>query len=376
MVATTMAGLEPLLADELRQLGASGVRELRRAVGFDGDQEMMYRANYCLRTALRILIPIHSFPAYNEDNLYHAVREINWSDFMRVSDTLSVDSVVRSEVFRHSQYAALLVKDAIVDQFRDKTGRRPDVNTVAPTLRVNLHINNTSCILSLDTSGDSLHRRGWRRDTVEAPLNEVLAAGMVLLSGWRGDKPFYDPMCGSGTIAIEAALLAMNKSPQFKRPWFGFQKWPDFEEKVWKKVKSEADAQIIQQPQCPIYSSDKEVRARNATAVNLISCEMEAIVKTDKLAFEKCIPESEAGVLITNPPYDERLKLEDTAAFYQNIGDMLKNNWTGWDAWIISSNREALKSLGLRPSKKITLFNGALECTFQKFEMYEGTRYE
>jgi putative N6-adenine-specific DNA methylase len=371
-----MAGLEPILADELRRLGANGVREMRRAVGFDGDQEMMYRANYSLRTALRILIPIHSFSAYNEDNLYHAVREVNWSDYMRVTDTLAVDSVVRSEVFRHSQYAALLVKDAIVDQFRDKTDRRPDVNTIAPTLRVNLHINNTSCILSLDTTGDSLHRRGWRRDTVDAPLNEVLAAGMVLLSGWRGEKPFYDPMCGSGTIAIEAALLAMNKSPQFRRPWFGFQKWPDFKEKLWKKVKSEADAQIILQPEHPIFATDKDVRARNATAVNLMSCEMESVITVDKMAFEKCVPDCPPGVLITNPPYDERLKLEDTTAFYKSIGDLFKSNWTGWEAWIISSNREALKHLGLRPSKKITLFNGALECTYQQFEMYEGTREE
>ncbi len=373
IIAKTLAGLEPVLADELRALGASGIRELKRAVAFDGDTRLLYRANYELRTALRILMPIHSFPAYNERNYYEAVREIEWSEFMRVDDTLAIDAVTQGEVFRHSHYVGLLTKDAIVDQFRDRYGRRPNVNTAAPTLRVNVHVQGTRCDISLDASGDSLHRRGYRRDTVEAPLNEVLAAGMILHSGWSGKGDFADPMCGSGTLAVEAAFLATATPPQQKRESFGFFRWPDFNRKLWEQVKKEADAKI--QPfEFQIIASDKDPRARNATAINLMSAGLENAVRVEKMPFEKLLPPSEFGTLITNPPYDERLKMEDIAAFYKNIGDRLKQTWSGWDAWLISSNRDALKSVGLRPSKKITLFNGALECSFQKFELYEGTK--
>ncbi|HRI62499.1 MAG TPA: THUMP domain-containing protein, partial [Saprospiraceae bacterium] len=228
LIAKTLAGLEPVLAGELRALGATGIRELKRAVAFDGDTRMLYRANYELRTALRILLPIHSFPAYNEQNYYEAIREIDWSEYMRVDDTLAVDAIAQGEVFRHSQYVGLMTKDAIVDQFRDRYGRRPSVNTVAPTLRVNVHVQGTHCDISLDASGDSLHRRNYRRDTVEAPLNEVLAAGMILLSEWNGQGSFVDPMCGSGTLPIEAAMIATHTPPQQKRETFRFFKWPDF----------------------------------------------------------------------------------------------------------------------------------------------------
>lgn len=375
-IAKTFAGLEPVLAEEVRALGGAAVREIKRGVSFEGDERLLYRAHYELRTALRILVPIYSFPAYNERNLYNAVREVDWSEFMRVSDTLAVDATVRSEVFRHSQYAALLTKDAIVDQFRDNTMRRPDVNTVAPTLRVNLHIQGTHCDLSLDATDDSLHRRGYRRDTVEAPLNEVLAAGMVLLSGWRGQTDFVDPMCGSGTLPIEAAMIALNLPPQHKRATFGFHRWPHFQQKLWQSVKKEADDLASQKLDIQILASDKDLRARNATAVNLLSSGLENVVKVDRMPFDKCAPPSAAGTLITNPPYDERLKVEDLAEFYSSIGDRLKQSWTGWDAWLISSNRNALKQVGLRTSKRITLFNGALECSFQKFELYEGSQNE
>ncbi|GAB4493107.1 MAG: THUMP domain-containing protein [Saprospiraceae bacterium] len=372
-IAKTLAGLEPVLADELRTLGASNIRELKRAVAFDGDTKMLYRANYELRTALRILVPIHSFPAYNERNYYEAIREIDWSEYMRVDDTLAVDTIAQGDVFRHSQYVGLMTKDAIVDQFRDRYNRRPSVNTVAPTLRINVHVQGTHCDISLDASGDSLHRRNYRRDTVEAPLNEVLAAGMILLSGWNGRGPFVDPMCGSGTLPVEAAMLATRTPPQQKRESFGFFKWPDFNRKLWETVKKEADAKI--QPfEFPILASDKDPRARNATAINLMSAGLENVVRVEKIPFEKLLPPEIPGVLIANPPYDERLKMEDIATFYKSIGDRLKQHWAGWDAWLISSNRDALKHVGLRPSRKITLFNGALECSFQKFELYEGTK--
>ncbi len=372
-IAKTLSGLEPALAAELKSMGATGVRELKRAVAFDGDLRMLYRCNYELRTALRVLVPIHSFPAYNEKNLYEGIREIDWSQYMSINDTLAVDAITQGEVFRHSQYVGLLTKDAIVDQFRDRFQRRPNVNIAAPVLRINIHIQGTHCDVSLDASGDSLHRRNYRRDTVEAPLNEVLAAGMILLSGWNGKSDFVDPMCGSGTLPIEAAMIATRTPPQIKRESFGFFRWPDFNRKLWQEVKKEADDRI-QSPEFQIFASDKDNRARNATSINAMSASLENVIHTDKTAFEKLDPPGPAGVLITNPPYDERLKMDDIVAFYKSIGDRLKKHWTGWDAWLISSNRDALKHVGLRPSRKITLFNGALECSFQKFELYEGSK--
>ncbi len=243
-IVKTFAGLEPILAEELRGLGATDVQELKRAVGFEGDKRLLYRANYELRTALRILMPIYSFVAYNEQDLYEGIREIDWSEYMSVNDTLAVDAVANGEVFRHSKYVALLTKDAIVDQFRDHDGRRPNVNTIAPSLRVNINIHGTKVIVLLDSSGESLHRRNYRRDTVEAPLNEVLAAGMILFSGWNASGHFVDPMCGSGTLPIEAAMIAKHIPPQFKRESFGFFKWLDFDKKLWETVKKEADDKI------------------------------------------------------------------------------------------------------------------------------------
>ena len=368
-LAKTLAGLEPVLADELHALGASAILPLKRAVAFEGDMRMLYRANYELRTALRILIPIHSFSAFNERDFYDAVREINWANYMSVGDTLAVDAIAQGEIFRHSQYLGLLTKDAIVDQFRERYNRRPNVSTTGPTLRINVHVQGAHADISLDASGDSLHRRNYRRDTVEAPLNEVLAAGIVMLSGWNGKGAFVDPMCGSGTLPIEAALLATNTPAQIRRESFGFFKWPDFDQKLWKDVKSEADARI--QPfEFEILAADKDPRARNATAVNLMSAGLENTVRIEKIPFEKLESPEHPGTLVMNPPYDERLKIEDTITFYKNIGDVLKKRWPGWSAWVISSNRDALKHIGLKAAKKVTLFNGALECSFQKFEMY------
>ena len=373
LIVKTMQGLEPVLAGELEQLGATDVQPLKRAVSCRGDRRLMYRINYESRTALRVLMPVHSFRANNEQTYYRAVRDIDWSRYLDAKDTLAVEATVSGDFFRHSQYTALLTKDAIVDQFRDRLGRRPSVNVDAPTLRIHVRIFGSQCDILLDSSGDSLHKRGYRRDTVEAPLNEVLAAGLILLSGWKGERPLVDPMCGSGTIPIEAAMLAMNIPPQHKRESFGFFRWKDFDRKLWHEVKSAADAPI-KQPECPIFASDLDPRARNATSINLLSAGLEKAVHVEKMAFEKLIPPAPSGILIVNPPYDERLKIEAVAAFYKSIGDRLKQHWAGWDAWLISSNLEAWKSFGLRPSRKITLMNGSLECFFQKFELYEGKK--
>ena len=343
-IAKTLAGLEPVLEKELQALGASEIHPLKRAVGFSGDRALLYRANYELRSALRILIPIHSFSAFNERQMYEGVREINWADYMGVSDTLAVDAIAQGEVFRHSQYLGLLTKDAIVDQFRDRYNRRPNVSTMGPTLRINVHVQGTHADISLDASGDSLHRRNYRRDTVEAPLNEVLAAGMILLSGWNGQGSFVDPMCGSGTLPIEAAMLATNTPAQIKRESFGFFKWPDFDQKLWKAVKAEADSKI--QPfEFEILAGDKDPRARNSTALNLMSAGLENMVRVEKTPFDKLEAPETPGTLIMNPPYDERLKIDDTVAFYKGIGDVLKKRWPGWTGWIISSNRDALKHI-------------------------------
>lgn len=375
LIIKTLQGFEQVLAAELEHLGATDIQPLKRAVSCRGDLRLMYRINYESRTALRVLVPFHSFRATNEKSYYQAVREVDWSKFLDAKDTLAVEATVSGDYFRHSQYAALLTKDAIVDQFRDKVGRRPSVNLEAPTLRIHVRIFGSQCDLLLDSSGDSLHKRGYRRDTVEAPLNEVLAAGMILLTGWKGDTPFVDPMCGSGTLAIEAAMVAMDVPAQYKREsTFGFLRWKNFDKKLWLDVKSAADARI-HPPACPILASDMDPRARNATTINLLSAGLEKVVQAEKIPFEKLAPPAQAGILITNPPYDERLKIEDIEEFYKNIGDRLKQHWAGWQAWLISSNMEAWKRFGLRPSRKITLINGSLECYFQKFELYEGKKY-
>lgn len=368
-IAKTLAGLEPVLADELQALGAKAIRLLKRAVAFEGDQKLMYRANYELRTALRILMPIHSFSAFNEQQFYEGIRDIDWSAYMNVTDTLAVDAITQGEVFRHSQYLGLLAKDAVVDQFRDRFNRRPNVNTVSPHLRIHVRVQGTHADILLDSSGDSLHRRNYRRDTVEAPLNEVLAAGMVLLSGWNGKGPFVDPMSGSGTLPIEAALLATQTPPQIHREYFGFYKWLNFDQKLWKTVLEEAHSKI--QPfEFDILAADKDPRARNSTSINVLTAELEKSIRIEKCVFDKLNPPELPGFLVMNPPYDERLTLEDTHAFYKSIGDVLKKRWPGWTAWVISSNRDALKHVGLKTAQKVTLFNGSLECSFQKFEMY------
>ncbi|MCC6462231.1 MAG: class I SAM-dependent RNA methyltransferase [Saprospiraceae bacterium] len=374
LIIKTLQGLEPVLAAELEALGATDIRPLKRAVSCEGDQRLMYRANYELRSALRVLKPFHSFQASDERQFYNQIYKFDWSQYLNPIDTLAIDSTVASVHFRHSQYMALLTKDAIVDQFRDRTGRRPSVNLEAPTLRIHLRIHGSQCDLLFDASGDSLHKRGYRRDVAEAPLNEVLAAGLILLTGWDGQSTFVDPMCGSGTLPIEAAMIAMHIPPQYKRDAFGFFRWKDFDKALWQDVKSTADARIQPAP-CAIYGSDMDPRARNTTTINLFSAGLEKVVQVEKMAFEKLTPPEPPGLLLTNPPYDERIKVDDVAAFYKSIGDQLKQHWAGWQAWLISSNLEAWKSFGLRPSRKITLYNGSLECYFQKYDLYAGKKH-
>ena len=374
IIVKTLQGLETVLAEEIKSLGGAPIHILKRAVEFEGDQRLLYRANLELRTALRVLVPIAGFRAQTPEELYNKVYQIEWSDYLTVDKTFAIDAVTKSELFTHSKYVALKTKDAIADYFRDRTGNRPDVNVDYPSLRINVHINKNECSVALDSSGDSLHKRGYRANSVEAPLNEVLAAGMILLSGWKGDRTFVDPMCGSGTLLIEAAMLAKNIPPQLNRESLGFMKWKNFNAKLWEDVIDKAK-EAIKPLICNIVGFDKDMKAVRVSGQNIFSAHLEGQgIQVEKQSFERLIPPAAPGLLMTNPPYDERLKEADIEAFYKMIGDRLKQAFTDYEAWIISSNMEALKHLGLKPSKKLTLFNGALECKFQQYELYEGSR--
>lgn len=361
--------MEEILQGELKNLGALNTQILKRAVSFEGDKALLYRANYCCRTALRILKPILVFLITKQEDLYENINKIPWEDYIGNEHSIAVDAVNATSVFTNSQYIALKTKDAVVDRFREKTGARPSVNLDNPDLRINLHIYKETCTVSLDSSGSSLHKRGYRHVTGPAPLNEVLAAGMIQLSGWDKTVPMYDPMCGSGTLLIEANMLARNIPSGYFRPVFGFEKWIDFEPEIWHKVKEEEDEKI-RNTNVMIYGSDISSRAIANANENVGFTRFRDQIKLEVAAFENTLPKGPAGMIICNPPYDERLQVDDIIAFYKSIGDVLKKKYTGFEAWIISSDLRALKFIGLHPSKKITVFNGPLECRFVRFSLY------
>jgi putative N6-adenine-specific DNA methylase len=374
MVAKTMPGLEAELARELLKIGARNIEEHRRAVSFVGDKGTMYKANYLLRTALRVLMPVEQFEARNEQELYDGIRRIDWEQWMGPDDTLAVDATANSEFFDHTFYLAQKTKDAIVDQFRDKHGRRPSVEKFSPTLRINIHVNDASVTVSLDSSGDSLHKRGYREDTGRAPLNEVLAAGMIALSGWNQRSRLIDPMCGSGTLVIEAALLATNVPAGWFRESFGFQRWRDFEPELWEKITEGAISRINNET-VEILGSDVSYNVLRKARENIKLAKVDDIVKTAcQDFFDSEPPEHGAGMLILNPPYGERMAQDDVTTLYKQIGDTLKKKYTGYQAWMITSNPDGLKAVGLRPSRKIALWNGPLECRFVRYDLYEGTK--
>jgi putative N6-adenine-specific DNA methylase len=327
-----------------------------------------------LRTALRILFPFRTFKTKHEKHFYKKMRETDWSKFIHLRDTFAIDAHTQSKYITHSKYLALKAKDAIVDQFRDDTGERPNVNVKSPTMRLNVHISHdNTCTLSWDSSGDSLHKRGYRSVTGEAPINEVLAAGMILLSGWEKDCAFIDPMCGSGTILVEAAMIAKNMPPQLNRRGFGFQNWPNFDSEIWQEVLREAKKNIVEF-EYPILGYDIDSESVRIAQNNVMNARLRGEVLVETKDFRNLSTDLEKGLLMMNPPYDERLEISDINAFYKRIGDQMKNEFAGWSAWIISSNIPALKSVGLKPSRKIHLFNGSLECKFHKFEMYKGSK--
>ncbi|NVO20102.1 MAG: hypothetical protein HXX13_10400 [Bacteroidetes bacterium] len=374
-IAKTIAGLEEVLAQELTSLGGTGVEILNRAVGFYGDKRLLYKSNYCSRTALRILSPLFSFQMADEDDLYTNLFEYPWEELMGVTQTLAIDSVVSDSELTHSHYVALRSKDAVVDRFREKfNGRRPSVDIDDPDFRINIHIFGNVCDVSLDSSGTSLHKRGYRVSNAEAPMSEVLAAGLILLSGWNKKSHFIDPMCGSGTLLIEAALIANNFPPGLYRKSFGFMRWKDFDQQIWDEVIAEAEDQ---QTEFEFQIIGNDIAAKNLAAarVNVKSARLHKDIHLQVGPFsEMARPEGEPGMIIINPPYGERIRTNDIIGLYKEIGDTLKKNFSGYKAWVISSDQYALKSVGLKASRKDIIWNGPLECRFAGFDLYEGTR--
>jgi len=373
MVAKTLFGFEPILAKELRNLGAMDIKEGVRNVRFSGDKGFMYKANLCLRTAIKILKPFTSFRIASEEDLYNEVKKIAWEDFMEVNDTLAIDATVHSEKFTHSKYIAQKTKDAVVDRFREKFGSRPDVDLDFPTLRINVHIENNTCNISLDSSGQSLHKRGYKTATNIAPINEVLAAGMLLFSGWDGQCDFMDPMCGSGTILIEAAMIACNIPPNLNRKEFAFEKWKDWDVDLFEKIE-ESVLKKVRDFHFTITGYDKAPSAVTKAIDNVENANLAEFIQVKQQNFfESSKPGERHLHMVFNPPYGERLDI-DMPVFYKEIGDTLKQSYPGTEAWFITSNLEAIKHVGLRPSRKIKLFNGALESKLLKYDIYEGTK--
>jgi putative N6-adenine-specific DNA methylase len=371
LVAKTFKGLENVLAAEITKLGGKDVKVLNRAVSFKADQALMYKSNLWLRTALKVLKPIHSFKARNEVELYKGIASIDWSEYMNVDDTLSISTVVSSPYFNHSQFVALKAKDAIVDQFREKFNKRPSIDVENPTLLLNIHLTEDECEVALDSSGESLHKRGYRLNSILAPLNEVMAAGMILLTGWDGDSNFIDPMCGSGTIPIEAALIAYNIPPGIFRKEFGFEKWKDFDRELFQQVYD--DDSSAREFNYQILGSDVSGGAIRIATENAKKAFLLNKIKLSVASIESLIPPEGGGIVITNPPYGERLKKNNIQEMYQSMGNHLKRYFSGFEVWILSGNKEAIDAIGLHPSKKISLLNGSIECKFQRYSIYSGS---
>lgn len=370
LIAKTFMGLEQVLAQELTQLGANNIQIGRRMVSFTGDKELMYRANFQLHTAIRILKPIAKFRAKSADDVYDEIQKIDWKLYIEEGKTFSVDSVVYSEEFRNSRFVTYKVKDAIVDQFREKTGKRPNISVSNPDIRLNIHVAEYDCTLSLDSSGESLHRRGYRQESVEAPLNEVLAAGMILMTGWKGETDFIDPMCGSGTLPIEAALIARNMAPGVFRQGYAFEKWPDFDADLFDHIYND-DSQE-REFEHHIYGYDIDMKAVNTARLNVRAAGLTKDITIEQADFKDFKKPENASIMVTNPPYGERISTPNLLQTYKMIGERLKHQFMNNDAWILSYREECFEQIGLKPSIKIPVYNGSLECEFRKYAIFDG----
>lgn len=372
MIAKTFRGLEEVLATELVNMGANNVQLQRRAVSFTGDKAMMYKANLCSRTASRILKPILTFDASNPDEVYEQVKKINWSDYMTVDSTFAIDSTIFSEEFRHSKFVAYRVKDAIADWFTERFERRPSVRLDSPQLMINIHISEHKCTLSLDSSGESLHKRGYRVAQTEAPLNEALAAGMLLMADWKGQTNFLDPMCGSGTLLIEAALIALNIPPGIYRSSFAFEKWSDFDEELFDTLYN--DDSYERPFNFKIYGSDNSPRAIKIAEQNVKSTGLGKYIELRVIPVQKLEAPAENCMIVTNPPYGERITSDDIYGLYASLGTTVKHKFAGCAVWVISSHEECLDKIGLKPTERIRLLNGSLDCWYCRYDIFAGKR--
>jgi putative N6-adenine-specific DNA methylase len=373
-IATTLTGLEEVLEKEILDLGGEDTKIYRRAVSFRGGLALLYKLNFSLRTALRILYKLKTFRMKTEEDYYKGLSLIPWEDYFRNSKTISVKAVINSPVINNSHYASLKAKDAIVDRFRDRTGKRPDVDVRNPDILINVHVDNQFVDVSLDSSGEPLFKRGYRIDGFEAPVNEVLAAGMILLTGWKGDSDFIDPMCGSGTLSIEAAMIAKSIPAGVLRSSFAFQNWNDYDEDLYRRMVE--SMMVSREFNHKIFASDISVEACNAAKKNVKEALLEDIIQLKTRDFFETGGVKEPGLIILNPPYGERMQQEKINEFYKKIGDHLKFEYSGHTAWILSANREALKFIGLRPAEKKDLVNGQLKCKYQKYELFKGKRID
>ena len=374
MTATTLKGLEGVLSEELKKLGAQDIKEGIRSVTFRGDQGFLYKANIALRTAIRILKPIRTCKVYDEEDLYEAIQKIKWEKYLDVEGTFAIGAVVNSKNFTsNSHYIALKSKDAVADYFRHKYSKRPNVDLDYPDVKIHVHIQKDWCTISLDSSGDSLHKRGYRSATNIAPINEVLAAGLVLLSGYTGDENFIDPMCGSGTILIEACMIACKIPANINRKQFAFERWKNYDEDLYFTIQ-DALLKKITNSHFKIMGFDKAPSAVSKAQQNIINANLDEFIGVHHVNFFNSTKEVFGNTTILfNPPYGERLNI-DVNEFYKKVGDTLKHNYPNSTAWMITSDMQALKHVGLRTSKRIELKNADLDCKFVKYELYEGTR--
>ena len=373
-IAKTFKGLEEILATELVALGADNIEIQRRAVAFTGDKRLLYKANLHLRTAIRILMPIASFKARTPDEIYAEVMKLDWSAIMTTDNTFAIDATVFSDEMRHSRFVAYRVKDAIVDWFRQHTGKRPSVKVDNPQLTFNVHVAQDQCTLSLDSSGESLHKRGYRVNQTEAPISEVLAAGMLPKAGWDGQSDFVDPFCGSGTLLIEAAMIALNIPPGLYRPSFGFEQWNDFDKELFDELYQDDSAERTFEHR--IYGFDISAKALKIAEENIKSAGVGKYITLNKADIAELESPSENCLMVTNPPYGERLKPEELEPIYVALGRTLKHRFTGSTAWVISSEEYLLERIGFKPSEKVKLMNGPLDCLFNCYEVFAGKKEE
>ena len=374
IICTTQKGLESLLERELKKLGAENIMPGRRMVECIGDKKFLYKANFHLRTALKVLKPIYTCKAKDPEELYVQLKKLEWDKFLSLKKTFSIDSIVFSETMRHQMYVTYRAKDAIMDYFMEKEGKRMHVSTENPDIPILIHVNRDVCTVSLNSSGESLHKRGYRTEQTEAPINEVLAAGILMMAGWNGQSDFIDPMCGSGTFLVEAGLIALGIPPGIYRKSFAFEKWLDFDKELFSEVAN--DDSLDKEFKFKLFGSDISGRAVNITRLNIERAGLTKYATLQENRFEKIEAPSSKGLLVTNPPYGERLQINEISALYERIGQQLKHHFKGWDAWIICEKGDLFKHIGLKPSKKIELLNGQLPCELRHYQLFEGKRKE